>query len=124
MHDVGIALNRHERLDLDTARRGGAPEVVPSEIDQHQMLGFLLFVAEQFIRKCHILRRSLSAFPGSRDRAQRRTPVFQFDHRFRRGPYESQLVRLQEKGVGRGIDEPQRTVKLKRRRTCRSGKFL
>ena len=47
MHDVAVALDRHEVDDLDRARPADPAQVVAAQVDQHQVLGPLLGVGEQ-----------------------------------------------------------------------------
>jgi hypothetical protein len=44
VHDVGVALDEHQAVDFDGAEFADAADVVAAEVDQHDVLGALLFV--------------------------------------------------------------------------------
>ena len=48
VHDVAVALDEHEAIDLDGAVFADAAYVVAAEVDEHDVLGALLFVGEHF----------------------------------------------------------------------------
>ena len=66
VHHVAIALDGGVALHGHRARRADAPEVVPPEIDQHQVLGALFGVGEEvgFERAVVGLRVAARARPG------------------------------------------------------------
>ena len=72
VHDVAVALDRHELDDLDGARRAHPAEVVAAEVDQHQVLGPLLGVGEQLGAERGVLLRGRAARAGAGDRVQQR----------------------------------------------------
>ena len=51
VHDVAVALDEEAVGDLHRADLGDAADVVAAEIEQHQMLGALLRVGEQLVRR-------------------------------------------------------------------------
>ena len=44
MHDVRVALDKHQLVDLDGAEVADAADVVAAQVDQHDVLGALFFV--------------------------------------------------------------------------------
>ena len=54
---VRIALDRHQFVDLDAARRADATEVVAFEIDQHHVLGAFLGMGDELGRITRVLHR-------------------------------------------------------------------
>ena len=72
VHDVAVALDRHEVDDLDGARRADAAEVVAAEVDEHEVLGALLRVGEQLGGQRGVLLRRRAAPAGAGDRVQHR----------------------------------------------------
>ena len=55
MHDVRVALDEHELLDFDAAEAADAAHVVATEVDQHHVLGALLFVVHHLFGKGVVL---------------------------------------------------------------------
>ena len=73
VHDVGVGLDGHERLDLDRAVLAHPAEVVAAEVDEHDVLGALLLVLEQLARRCaRRPRRRRRAGASRRSAASRR----------------------------------------------------
>src|SRR6187399_3221193 len=65
MHDVAVALDEKLIRHLDGANRGNAADVVAAEIEQHQVLGPLFRIAEQFLFQHFVLMRRCSARTGA-----------------------------------------------------------
>lgn len=120
---MAVTLDRHEVLDLHAARQRDPAEVVAAEIDQHQVFGAFLLVAEQFVGQFAVQRGSRAAFAGSGDRAHHSRAVLQFHQRLRRGTDQHPFADLQIEGVRRGIDQPQRPVELQRRQVDFGGEL-
>ncbi len=85
MHHVAVALDLHEVDHLDAARLADPAEVVAAEVHQHQVLGPLLGVGEQFGGQRRVLVRGGAAVPGPGDRVQHRLAVGDLDQRLRAG---------------------------------------
>src|SRR5690606_38615402 len=66
MLDVRVLLDRHLVGDPDGAGHRDAPDVIAREVDQHQVLGALLRVGEQFVGQRLVLlgRHAALAGPG------------------------------------------------------------
>jgi hypothetical protein len=69
MHDVRIALDEHQLLDLHGAVFADAAYVVAAQIDQHDVLGDFFFVRAQLGFNGAILLFIFSARTGSGDGA-------------------------------------------------------
>ena len=69
VHDVAVALDEELVGDLDGADLGDAADIVAAEIEQHQMLGALLRIGEQFLFQRLVLVRRRAARPRAGDRA-------------------------------------------------------
>src|SRR5574340_188387 len=88
MHDVGIALDLHQRLHLHRSPGRDPSHVVPPKVHQHDVFGPLLFIGQQPPAEFLILLRRLSTAARPGDGSQRDLSVFAADQRFRRGPHE------------------------------------
>ncbi len=66
MHDVRVALERHELRHAHAAVGTDAPEVVASEVDEHHMFGPLLLVALELLAEPQVflVRPTAPAGPG------------------------------------------------------------
>ena len=110
VHDVRVALDRHEIRHLHRAGQGDAPELVAAEIDQHEMLGALLLVLQQGVGVAPVLLLRRAAGPRAGDRPQAGGAVVEADHRLGRRADQRAAARLQEEEVGGGIDVALRPV--------------
>ena len=128
MHDVRVALDEHEVLDLDGAEVADAADVVAAEVDEHDVLGELLFVGAQIgfeaavfgfvgargggcrrwggTRRCALWTRTRSSGeePTMWIGFGFHSPCCRFD------------MQAQEVHVGRGIDDAQRRGRCRRGR--------
>ena len=68
VHDVAVALDEELIGDLDGADLRDAADVVAPEIEQHQMLGALFRIGQQFLfqRLVFVRRRATRARAGDR----------------------------------------------------------
>ena len=71
VHDVAVALDEELVGDRHAADLGDAADVVAAEIEQHQVLGALLRVGEQFVFQRLVLVRGFAARARAGDRADR-----------------------------------------------------
>ena len=55
VHDVAVGLDRHERVDVHRPVLAHPPEVVASEVDEHDVLGALLLVGQQTLGDHRVL---------------------------------------------------------------------
>ena len=66
--DVGILFDRHEFIDLHAAESADATQIIPFEIDEHEVLRPFLFICEQFADEALIVSGVGSARSGSGNR--------------------------------------------------------
>ncbi len=94
----------------DAAGGADPAEVVAAEVDQHDVLGALLRIGQQFLLETQILLGSRPAWPGPGDRAHLDpAPLLAHQH-FRGGADHPGVVELQEEHVGRRVDHAQGPV--------------
>ena len=87
-----------------------ATEIVAGEVDQHHMLRVLFGVGEQLLLETSVFGIVLGARPGARDRTQLRVSTGELHQRFGGGADHGDVAEREVVHVGRGIDEPQRTI--------------
>ena len=83
MHDLAVALDEELIGDIDAADTGDTPDIVAAEIEQHQVLGALLRIGEQFVLERHVLMRGFPARPGAGNRPDRDLAVAHAHQNFR-----------------------------------------
>ncbi len=110
VHHVRVALDGHEVDHLDRAGLADPAEVVAAEVDQHQVLGALLGVGEEFLGERLVLLRGGPAVPGAGDGVDHRAPVLDLDQRLRGGADDVEAVEAEEVHVRRGVGGPQHPV--------------
>ena len=74
VHDVRVALERHVLRHAHRAVFADAPEVVASEIDEHDVLGAFLLVALQLFGQPQILFVVRAARPRAGNRVRLHAP--------------------------------------------------
>ena len=101
VHDVAVALNMHERVDVNAAGAGHAAKVVTPEVDEHNVLRALLLVGKELCRKLVVLLVISASPAGSRDGVCKAhaLAVYTDKHLGARTYY------LQRTAAGRGGDE-------------------
>ncbi len=114
MHDVAVALDRHQLRDLDRAVVADAAEVVASEVDEHHVLGRLLLVRAQLLAEQRVLDVGRAARARPRDRAVVDAPARAAHEHLGRGAEDRRLPELQIEHVGRRVDGAKRAVDLER----------
>ena len=93
VHDVGVALDGHELVDLDAADPGDPPEVVSAQVDEHDMLGPLLGVLEELVGQQPVLLFGLPPPSRPGDGPQLGHALLEADHDLRRGADEVHILR-------------------------------
>ncbi len=48
MHDMGVALYPHQLIYPDPSNLRHPPQIIPSQIDQHDMLGLFFLIIHEF----------------------------------------------------------------------------
>ena len=108
MH-VRVALDRHQLVDFDRARHADAAEIVALEIDQHDVLGALLRMADR-ARARAPRRRRPRARARAGDRPRLREIAAHLDEAFRRRACDRPATALQQARERRRIRFAQRGV--------------
>ena len=114
MHDVGVALHRHQLAHLDASDPGDSPEVVPAQVDEHDVLRPLLGVPQQLVGEPPVLLLVFSPPPRPGDGLELRDPLFEADHHLGRGADEVHVIKFEKEHIGRGIDVAKRPVEIDR----------
>ena len=114
MHDVGIALHRHQPADLDAPDPGDPSEIVPAQVDEHNVLRPLLRVLQEFVGQPPVLLLIFPSAPRPGDGLEIGDPLFEADHDLRRGADEMEVIKAEEEHVGRGVDVAERPVEINR----------
>ena len=120
VHDMGIALDRHQLRGVHGAIFADAAQVIARQIDQHDVLGAFLRIGEELAFKHQIGGRVKAARPCAGDRAEQRLPPLQADVHLGRRANQAQRLwavqvgEIEEEHVGRGVQPPQRPVDVER----------
>ena len=124
MHDVAVALDEEAVGHLHRADLGDAADVVAAEIEQHQMLGALLRIGEQFRAERGVLLGRLAAPARAGDRADRHLALAHAHQDFRARDDDLEAAEIEEAEIGRRIDAPQRAIERERRQIEAAGEAL
>src|SRR5206468_3576980 len=124
MHHMGVALDGEQLFGLHRAVIADAPEIVASKIDEHDVLGALLFAGQHFLFEALVLGFILAAPTRARDRAVKDVASLDFDEHFRRTAHDSDIVQLQVEKIGRRIQRAELAIDLKWFRFRLRGKAL
>ena len=95
VHDVRVAFDDHKIGHMHAAEFGNPAHIVAAKIDQHDMLGALLRVAEQLVAQCGILGIGLATAAGAGNR-----------------PYGGNVVLVARVQLGRCADDAQGAVRI------------
>ena len=115
VHDVRVALERHELRDAHAADLGDAADVVAAEIDEHHVLGAFLLVAPQLVGEPLILFGRRAAPAGAGDRVRLDVAALDADQHLGRRADDRVLSHPDEEHVRRRIDVAQRAIDIERR---------
>ena len=110
MHNVGEALDALVMLHLDCSEAAYPAQIVAPEVNQHIMLGKLLFVGEELRFKLCILLVGLSSGACSRQREGVQHAVFELDQRFGRGSRYLHIRAREVEHIRRGVCSSQYAV--------------
>src|SRR6266516_2660620 len=124
MHDLAVALDEELFGDFDAANFGDPPDIVAAEIEQHEMLGALLGIGEEFGFECLILARRCATWPGAGDRTDRHDATGGLHHDFRTGSGDCETAEIEKIKIWRWIDAAQSAIKRKRRQRERQRETL
>ena len=76
MHHVRIAFDDHFLGKLDATSTRDAPDIVPPQVDQHQVFGDLFGIGEQFLFQRKVLFLVLTTRTRAGDRPHRHHAIF------------------------------------------------
>ena len=114
MHHVGVALHIHQVFHLYRAVLAHPAQIVAAQVNQHDVLGALFFIAAHLLFEALVFGLVAAARMRARDGT-----VFQLasghpHQHLRRRPQDLRLAHAQEIKIGRRIHLPQRAVKVER----------
>src|SRR5215472_9851439 len=119
-----IALYDHQLGDFDRTVICDAPQIIAAQIDQHYVLGRLLFIGPHLLAKQQVLGLGLAPGPRAGDRAILKAASGGPDQHLRRSPQDGWPADLEVKHVRRWVDDPQGAIDLERMRDQRNVKTL
>ena len=93
---------------------GDAADVVAAQVDEHDVLGPLLGVGQQFVGEALVLFLGAAAAARAGQRADGDLAVDHADHDLRRAADQRALRRPQEEHERAGVHDPQRAVDVER----------
>ena len=104
MHDMAVALDRHEFRDLDGAVFRNPADVVPGQVNKHQMLSSFLRIGQQFFGQTPIFFACATSLPGPGDGTNLDVPSPKANVDFRRTADQSKpLSKPQAEHMGEGL---------------------
>src|SRR6516165_9994635 len=124
VHDLAVALNEELVGHFDGAYLGNPADVVAAEIEQHEVLGALLGIGEEFGFKRQIFARRSAAWPRAGDRANSDDPAGGLDHDFRAGSRYGKVAEIKKIKIRRRINAAQCAVERKWRQRERQFEAL
>ena len=93
VHDVAVALERHQLVDVDGPEPGDPADVVAGEVDEHDVLGALLGMFDELGGEPAVVVIGPAALAGAGDRAGDHRVVDELDHRLGRRSDDRDLRR-------------------------------
>ena len=115
MHHVRIALDEHQPLHLHRAVLAHAAEIVAAQVDEHDVLGALLGIGEQFgLRAARSSFSSAAARTRASERPVERVASLDLHQHLGRTAHHGNIVELQKIQVRRRIHDAQRAINLER----------
>ena len=110
VHDVAVPLDGHEVDDLNGARGADPTEIVAGQVDEHDVLGPLLWIREHFCGQRVVVLGRRAAWPAAGDRMHRRPTVHHCDVRFGTRAHDVEAVEPQQIQVRTRIARAQHPV--------------
>ena len=123
MHDMGVALDGEALGDTDRTGLGDAADVVPAQVEEHQMFRAFLLIGEQFHGQRLVFFDAGAAPARAGDGAQGELHLpglfLQAHQDLGRGTDDMEVAKIEIEHVGRRVECAQRSVE--RQRTRREG---
>ena len=99
-----------ESIDAHRPRSRDATDVVAPEVDEHDVLGDLLLVVQQFVLEFEVFRLVDAASSRTRDGSVTDQSVVHAHQHLGRRTDDLNLSRIEKVHVGRGIEGPQHAI--------------
>ncbi len=109
-----VAFDFHQVGQLNAVILGNVADVVPAQIDEHDVFGPFLGVRQQFRRQGTILGLVTASPPGARQGPDGDGPVLDPDQDFRRTADQVEIVEAQKEQKRAGIEHPEHPVDVQR----------
>ena len=115
MHHVREAFDIHHLGHFYRAIIADASQVIPSQIDQHNVFSALFGIVDQFLFQLKVFFLAGAATSGAGDRAIVGDAVFEANQHLRRCAHQVQVVaEFQQEHIGRGIGGAEGAINLQR----------
>ena len=111
MHDVAVAFEDHQVLDRHAAEFADAAQVVAGEVHEHDVLGPLLGIGQQFRAQGGVFRLRLSARPRAGDGPDFHPAILAPHMGFGRSAHEGESLQFEQEHIRRRIDRSGRRDK-------------
>ena len=115
MHNVRVALDKHQALGPHAGEFRDSPDVVSPQVHQHDVLGALLLVGEQIRLEPLVFFLSPPARARAGDRSVLDRAPGDLHQHLGRGAEHGDLAQTQVIHVGRGVDDAQSAIDFERR---------
>ena len=113
MHHMRVLFREHELLDPHRSVLTDTPQIVATQIHQHQMLGPLLLILEQFFFKCLLFCRIAATPAGTRDGTILKVRSLNTDQHLRRRAGDAHILTLEKEHIGRRIQKTKGSIDVK-----------
>src|SRR4029077_6159516 len=124
VHDLAVTLDEELFGNSDAANFGDPPYIVTAKIEQHQVLGALLGIGEEFGFERLILAWRGAAGAGASNRTDRHAATGGLHHDLRTGSGDCKSAEIEKIKIRRWIDAAQSAIKRKRRQRERQRETL
>ncbi len=112
VHDVAVAFDGHDVVDLHAAQLGGAADVIAAQVHEHDVLGTFLGIGEEIFFEGFVFGIRRAATPRACEGAVGDDAVLDAAHDFRAAAHEDAIRARQIKHEGAGVDHAQRAVDI------------
>src|SRR5579872_3577827 len=124
MHHMAVALDEETIRHFDRTDLGDAADVVAAKIEQHEMLGALLGIDEEFSGELLVLLHALAPPARAGDRPDRDLAVAYPNQDFRAGDHDLEAAEIEIAKIGRRIDATQSAIEREGRQVELAGVAL
>jgi len=124
VHHMAVSLNHHIVGNIHRSGFSDPPYVITTQVYKHHMLSLLFLISQQLPLKLFISFTRLTSRPRAGNRPKLYTRTCETHHYFRRRTDKRLLTSLQEEGVWRRVQKPERPVQLNGRNNLFGGETL